>query len=228
MKGRKAYDVSMKFVIMWIILPLFAGVLIVLIVVAPTASALGSKGYSDELCHLNAGFRHWAPVKMAVPLAMCHEKSITIDAYNWKVCDPDGKKGWKNNKDVKRCAEQQIFNLMSRCWYMYGESTWNMALLPSAPGTGYDCFKFQIRDLSGAITEETLTNFMMEQKFDNGKSYCSYIANNDLGWGKPRPVCGNKDNIYWDGAAFKAQEIGIILFSDKLGVIGQDQILIKK
>ena len=157
MFGRKAYDVSMKFVIMWIILPLVAGLLILWLIITPTASALGSKGYSDELCHLNAGFRNWAPVKMAVPLAMCHEKSVTIDAYNWKVCDPDGKFGFKelaktNKYDATRkCAAQQFYNLAARCWYMYGQGNFN---LNAAELGKTGCFSATVRDLQGTLGKD--------------------------------------------------------------------------
>jgi len=229
MKGKKGFDISMNFVIMWIILPLVAGVMIVLLVVAPTASALGSKGYADSLCHLNAGIRDKMLVgKILIPLFMCKEHSATIDADNWNACDPDGRFKFKDRTDIKGCAEQQIFNLMSRCWYVYGQSSWNFA----AGNWDYDCFRFQIRDLGAVINEKTLTSFMMQQKFDNGKNYCSEIANNN-----PIPACGNKDQVFW-GDAFgnpkelKAQEIWRVRFHDDVPLLGvqtgNDQIVLQK
>ena len=230
MKGKKGFDISMKFVIMWIILPIVAGVIILVFLIAPTASALGEKGYADNLCHLNAGFRSWSSVKAAIPLVMCYEKSVTVDADNYKLCDPDGKNDWKDSKDTKRCAEQQIFSLMSRCYYKYGESHFDVF---QAFNREQACFAINIRDLSTPINEETLTNFMMEQKFDSGKNYCSYIANNRIGWATP--ACGGKDQIDWDGDYMKTQQVWRIIYYDDCSTVANcpigtspDKILITK
>ena len=161
MKGKKGFDISMKFVIMWIILPLVAGVMIVVLVVAPTASALGSKGYADNLCHLNAGFRHWVIPggKWVIPLAMCHEKSVTVDADNWNACDPDGKFRFKelaktNEYDaLRKCTAQQFYNLGARCWYMYGQDQFNLQALEMGR---WNCFRTTVRDLQGTIGKDEL------------------------------------------------------------------------
>ena len=180
----------MKFVIMWIILPIVASVLILMVVVAPTASALGSKGYSDSLCHLNAGFRHWAPVHRAIPLAMCHEKSVTVDADNWNACDPDEKFKFKDKKDTTGCAAQQLYNLAARCWYMYGQGSWTMTVGEgTAWWTRYGCFKVNVRDMLGAIGENEITD--ASQRADK----CVFLQNNA---GSER-ICGRSDSIDFYG-----------------------------
>jgi len=220
MFGKKGFDISMKFVIMWIILPLVAGVMIVLLVVAPTASALGSKGYSDSLCHLNVALKGKAWVgKVVIPLVMCKERAITVDADNWKACDPNSKNGWKDSGDIKRCAEQQLFNLMSRCWYMYG----NTGDLGRGNDDSNICFGVKFRDLGDeTITEDSLTNFMLEQKLPNGNNYCSVLQNN-----VPNGACGRVDEINWQISEIKDKESRRIWFHDNVWPSpGTDQIVI--
>ena len=125
------------------------------------------------------------------PHAFCHERSAAVDANDWGTCDPNGKNGWKASLDVKRCAEQQLFNLMNRCWRMFGQGNWDQA---SALDETYGCFNMRVKDLgSEKITESDMAEFMIKQQ-SNGRTYCSILPNNN-----PNSACGSSDRISWQG-----------------------------
>ncbi len=205
--GKRGFEVSLKFIIMWIVLPIIAGLFILMIFVQVGGKASG--GFGDDLCHMNAGFKNmlWTGLKVVLPLFACKERSVKVDANDFSKCDPGDALGYKGANDLKSCASEQLFGLINRCWYMMGSGNFNFV----ATADEYNCFAAKIKDLgTDTISETDFVNFM-KTHIVNGKSYCSIIGDNSVGGSAV--ACGNSDRIRW-GGAIKSQITVYVDFSD--------------
>jgi len=157
--GKRAIKVPTEFIIGVIVAVIF-GVIILVGVVGPAAAAVSEKGYKDELCRMNAGFRgNLVTAKGVIPLWFCSTRAVKVKGSDWDVCDPDGKFGFEAQaktdeyKARQACVAQQIYNLASRCYYEFGENAWNMDIDESGVN---GCFKASVYNMPGSIGKDPL------------------------------------------------------------------------
>mgnify|MGYP001606310144 FL=1 len=128
---------------------------------------------------------------------MCNEHSATIDADNYKRCDPDGALNYKENDNTRDCAQAQLYVLALRCWDMMGRADIDYGWIKNV-GDLDTCFRFTVRDLSSEIDEDTFTNWMIKNK------KCERLENNNILGG--HKACGNADRVDWAGNILSGTE----------------------
>ncbi|MFH0868661.1 MAG: hypothetical protein V1839_00365 [archaeon] len=173
--GKKAVRFPPEFIV-GIIVAIIFSLVVLLGVISPVSKAVGERGFQDNLCHLNAGIRGSLDIgKVIIPLWFCSERNAPVHANDWETCDPGGKLGLKEqNNDAarKKCASIQLYNLASRCWYMYGSGGWHLS---RDKQTSYDCFASQVYGLNGKITPDDIKKAVPERplKYIGTNNVCS-------------------------------------------------------
>ncbi len=129
-----------------IIIAIIASVIFLVFVIMPTTTGISSD-FGDSFCHLNAAIRNAMIVgtKVVVPLIMCHERTVKVDAKNWNECDPDNTLGIKDAQNRQMCAAVQLAKLGNRCFTLYGRNTYTMGLNYGS----YQCFNANVVNLLG-------------------------------------------------------------------------------
>ena len=180
-----------------IILAIIVGAFAIYFAVRITTT-IGGVGIGDELCRFNNKVIDKIIGHPEGLRIFCDSKSVTIRADDWEACDPSGIFGYERTSNYEDCAAEQIYHLMGRCWYMYGEGDWDLTSICE----GWTCFKIIVRSPESiAINERDITNDIMEKHGYCGSGETSTgiikMENDDCqyGPGESGCSCGNDDEI---------------------------------
>lgn len=162
-----------------LIVAIIMGIMILVWIAMPVAGEL-PRATSDGLCHLNAAIRNIPAVgKAVIPMALCWESTVKIDATDYSKCDPNYEELAKTNEEaaLKKCAAHQIAKLVVRCWYRYGEGNFNLF---SAPGN-YKCSNFYVTNLGTTqISSDDFNQVMYEQNYNIPIAWAPYGNENKI------------------------------------------------
>ncbi|MBI2040833.1 MAG: hypothetical protein HYT16_01900 [DPANN group archaeon] len=178
--GKKA---DLKF-IAYIILAAVGGLIFIMFVVLPATTGISSD-MGDRFCGLNAAARNAVFPNIVLPLFLCYERTVKVDANDWNECDSDGARGWKNANDRKLCAAYQLAILGKRCFEMFGENTYTLNKLEV--GT-IPCFKARVVDLTPAGTVVGEIEFTKGMRANGYCTIGSRFNNNNFN-------CGDSENV---------------------------------
>jgi hypothetical protein len=144
-----------------IILAIIVGAFAIYFAVRIT-STIGGVGIGDELCRFNNKVIDKIIGHPDGLRIFCDSKSVTIRADDWEACDPSGIFGYETSANYEDCAAEQIYHLMGRCWYMYGEGDWDLTSICE----GWTCFNIEVRSPEEvSINERDITDIMIDHGY---------------------------------------------------------------
>jgi hypothetical protein len=214
MKNKKGAILSAEVLVVMIIAAIVVIIAMMLYFGVVRALPAGAGGGLDATCRINNGIIDKITLHPQLR-PFCQSKSVDISADNWDKCDPNGNWSYKENKNYRDCAAEQIYHLISRCWYMYGEDE---LALRTYPVSTFTCFKFKVHSPEPIeISEWVITTQVMEPH-----GYCRSgttpegivkMHNNDCEIAQDATGgcggCGSKDSITGTISSSKTQDTHI-------------------